>query len=198
MPELHDSVQPIQLATWGSVSGIDLIGERCDKFVAPGSEVGGDAVFGSRERGEYQEPTGSHWLFPIGWNASGQRAGGTDNNGLYAAQENAQTFLFNRRMKSADDTLPGVAPLGSLIVGGKNNVTRTPGRAEESRFRQCKQIEVAEGGQLRGSFLSQTLRETCRVSQIAGRNGLERLGHGGRSSTPSIRVKNHAPFEVPP
>ena len=49
-------------------------------------------------------------------------------------------------MEAADDTAPGVAPLGGLIVGGEDDFAGATGGTEERGFAQGEQIEVAEGG----------------------------------------------------
>src|SRR6266404_4945072 len=71
-------------------------------------------------------------------------------------------------MESADDAAPGVAPLGGLVVRGKDYFTRTTGGTEQRGFGQGEQVEVAEGGQLGGRSVAQPLTQARRPAGVSG------------------------------
>ena len=98
----------------------NLIREGGDELVAAGGEFGGDARGRGGEGGQDQKSTGSQGFFPVRGHNLRQRAGGTNDNGLRAAQENMETLFFNRRVEAADDAAPGIPPLGGLVVGGED------------------------------------------------------------------------------
>ena len=79
----------------GGMGDEHLIGQGGDEFIAPRGKFGGDTVRCGGERGQDQQAPGSQGLFPIRWHALGQGAGGANDNGLRAAQEDAQTFLLD-------------------------------------------------------------------------------------------------------
>ena len=60
-------------------------------------EGGGHAAFALGEAGEDEQAFVGQGFIPIGWDALGQGAGGADDDGLRAAQEDLQTFLFHGR-----------------------------------------------------------------------------------------------------
>ena len=55
---------------------------------------------------------------------------------LASAQQDAETFLFHGRMEAADHTVPGVTPLGGLIVGREDDFAGATGGTEERGFGQ--------------------------------------------------------------
>ena len=170
--------QAFGLASGGDVGEADFVSEGGDEGVAAGGEFGGDAFFGGGEAGEDEQATFGQRSIPINVDALRQGAGRTDDDRLRAAQQDAKTFLFHRRMEAADDAASGVAPAGSLVVGGEDDIAGTAGGAEERGLRQCQQVEVAEGGQLGGRSVAQPLAQARWVAEVsrADRDGRNRHG----------------------
>jgi hypothetical protein len=136
----------LQIAAGGDVSKPDFICQSGDELVAAGGKGGGDTAVASGETGENQETTVGERLLPVGRKAHVLKtAGGTDNDGLASAQKDAETFLFHRRMKTADNAAPIVAPLGGLVVSAQDGIARTAGRAKKPGFLQREQIQIANG-----------------------------------------------------
>ncbi len=140
--------QTLQIAAGGDVSKPDFICQSGDELVAAGGEGGGDTMVASGETGENQETTVGERLLPIGRKAHVlQTAGGTDNDGLTSAQKDAETFLLHRRMKTADNAMPFVAPFGSLIIGGEYDFAGATGGTEHRGFGESEQVKVAASDQ---------------------------------------------------
>ena len=98
------------LATGSDVGEADFVGEGSDQSVAAGGEFGGDALFGGGETGEEEQASGIEGGLPVGWDAFGHGSRGAEDDGLPAAQEDAETFLLHGRMEAADDAPAFVAP----------------------------------------------------------------------------------------
>lgn len=134
------------MAADGGVRYENLIGQGGDELIAASGEHGGDSVGRGGERRQNQQATGSQGLFQVGRYTLAQGAGRANYDGLRAAQEDLQTFLFDRRMEAADDAASGVSPFRGLIVSRKDDFARAMGGTEQCGFGQGKQVEVAEGG----------------------------------------------------
>ena len=120
--------QTLHFAAGRDVSKPDFIRQSGDELVAAGGEGGGDTMVASGETGENQETAISQRFLPIGREEHFfQTACGTNDDGLTAAQENAETFFFHRRMKTADDAPTGITPTGGLVVGGEDGVAGATG-----------------------------------------------------------------------
>lgn len=85
-------------------------------------------------------------MLPVGGDAAGQSACGTEDDGLCATQEDAKAFLLHWGMEAADDAASGVAPAGGLVVGGEDNTAGAARGTEQSGLGQRQRVEVAEGG----------------------------------------------------
>ena len=97
-------------------------------FVPAGGKGAGDAMLVPAEAGQNQKPAIGQRFLPVRCETHFfQTAGRTNDDGLTAAQENAETFFFHRRMKTADDAAPGIAPACGLVVGGDDGVAGATG-----------------------------------------------------------------------
>jgi len=123
-----------------------FIGEGGDEFVAAAGEVGGDAGFGFGEGGEEEQASGIEGGLPFGRDALGQRSRGAEDDGLRAAQEDAETFLFHRRMEAADDAPARITPVRGLVVVPQDGAAGTAGGAEERGLGQREPGEISESG----------------------------------------------------
>ena len=89
--------QALHLAAGSNVREPNFIGERSDKFIPPRGKGAGDAILISAETGENKESAIGQIFLPIRCEAHFfQTAGGTDDDGLTAAQENAKALFFHR------------------------------------------------------------------------------------------------------
>ena len=156
------------LAAGGDVGEPDFVGEGGDDLVAAGGEFGGDAGGGLGEAGEDEQASVGQRLPPFGGDASGQGAGGAEDDGWRAAQQDAQALVLHRRMEAADDAVSGVAPTGGLVVGRQDDMAGAAGGAEEPGLGQGQQVEVAEGGQLGGCSVAQPLAQARRITGVSG------------------------------
>lgn len=91
--------------------------------------------------------------------------------------DDAETFLFHRGVKTADDTAARVAPLGSLIVGGEDGAAGATGGAEQRCLTQGEKIEIAECGQPWRRACAKTHSELARPTRIGGVNAIRSI-HG--------------------
>src|ERR1039458_2836843 len=106
----------------------NFICERSDKFVPAGGKGAGDAMLVPAEAGQNQKPAIGQRFLPVRCETHFfQTSGSTNDDGLTAAQENAETFFFHRRMKTADDAATSIAPAGGLVVGGEDGVAGATG-----------------------------------------------------------------------
>ena len=97
-------------------------------FVPAGGKGAGDAMLAPAEAGQNQKPAIGQRFLPVRCETHFfQTAGSTNDDGLTAAQENAETFFFHRRMKTADDAATSIAPAGGLVVGGEDGVAGATG-----------------------------------------------------------------------
>ena len=147
----------MRLAAGRNVREPDFIGERGDEFVPARGQGAGDAMFVSGDAGQDQQPAIGQRFLPVRRETHFfQTAGGTDDDGLVAAQENAETFFFHRRMKTADNAATGIAPAGGLVVGGEDGLAGATGGTKQRSLGQCEQVEIAQSGQLRPRAGGQT------------------------------------------
>src|SRR5580658_6294230 len=109
--------QALHFAAGCDVSKPDFISQSRDELIAFGGEGGGDAAIAFCETGNNQETVVGEWLLPVGRKAHVLKvAGRTDNDWLASAQKNAETLVFHRRMKTADDAATGIAPTCGFVV----------------------------------------------------------------------------------
>ena len=127
-------METLVLTTWSDVDEPDFVGEGSDEVVAAGGEVGGHSGQVGRKDGDDEHPSGGQWGFPLWRDSLGHATGRTDDDRRSSSKENAQAFLFHRRMESPDDAAPGVAPTGDLIVSPEDCAAGASGGAEESGF----------------------------------------------------------------
>ncbi len=135
------------MAAGSGIDDVDLVGERGDEVVATGRVVAGGTALFRAKAGKDQQAAVSEWLFHSGGRRRGKERAGQMMMGCQAAQGDFQTFLFHQRMEATDDTAPGVALLGGLVVSGENDAAGAAGGTEECGLGQGKQVEVAERGQ---------------------------------------------------
>ena len=128
---------------------VGFIGEGGDKLIAAFGEGCGGVRVGFGKGGEDEEPVVGERLPPFGWDDLGERAGGTNDDGLFAAKKNAEAFAFNGRMKTADDAASGVTPFHRLIVGRENHAARIFPGTEERCLGEREQLDVADGEECR-------------------------------------------------
>jgi hypothetical protein len=95
-----------------------------DQVAADGESGGNTAVTGRKTRKDQQPafvqrstPLGGHSQF---FNATRE----TYDDRRFSAQQDAEAFLFDGRMKTADDAPAGIAPVRGLIVGAENGIAR--------------------------------------------------------------------------
>ena len=94
-----------QAPVGGGVDDGDLSCERGDEFVAAVRRVRRDAARAGREAGYDQQAAGCEVRLPGRRDAeASQAAGGADDDGARAAQQDGQTFLLDRRMETAEDS----------------------------------------------------------------------------------------------
>jgi hypothetical protein len=136
--------QALHLAAGSNVREPNFIGERGDKFVPARGKGASDAMLVSAETRENQESAIGQRFFPIRCETHFfQTACGANDDGLTAAQENAETFFFHRGMKTADDAATGITPAGGLVVGGEDGLAGTTGGTKKRGFWQREQVEIA-------------------------------------------------------
>jgi hypothetical protein len=70
--------------------------ERGDKCVAAARGLCRWAVRAEREAGQEQQAAIGQWLFPFWRHTLGQGAGGANDDGLRAAQKDAQALFLDR------------------------------------------------------------------------------------------------------
>lgn len=119
------------MSAWGDVGKVSLVGEGGDELVAAMGQVGGNAGFGVGKGGEDEQPAVGQRLSPFRQDALGQRSRRADDDGLLAAKQDSEAFLFNGRVKAADDATSGVAPIRRLVVGREDGAARTAGGTKE-------------------------------------------------------------------
>jgi hypothetical protein len=128
--------QALHLPAGCNVREPNFICERSDKFIPAGGKGAGDAMLVPAEAGQNQKPAIGQRFLPVSWETHFfQTAGGTYNDGLATTQEDAETFLFHRRMKTADDAATGIAPAGGLVVGGEDGLAGATGGTKKRGFR---------------------------------------------------------------
>jgi len=139
--------QTLHLAAGRYVGEPDFIGQSRDELIAFGGEGGGDAAFASCEAGKNQETVIGERLLPVWRKAHVLKAAGrTDNDWLASAQKDAETLVFHRRMKTADDTATDIAPTCGFVVSSEDGVAGATGGTKERGFRQCEQVQITESG----------------------------------------------------
>jgi len=142
------------LAPGRDVGEAGFVGEGGDEFVTAAGEVGGDAGFGFGKGREEKQATSSEGGLPLRRNAFGQGSRRAEDDGLGAAQEDAETFPLHRRVEAADDAAAIVAPMRGLVVSAKDGATWTAGGTKERGLRLGEQFEIPEGGQSGWSLTS--------------------------------------------
>jgi len=171
------------------------ISQRDHQFVPPRGQGTGYPTLISTETGQHQQPPIRQCYLPFRRNAySFQTPCGTEDDGLAPAQQDAETFSFHRRMKTADNAAPGVPPAGRLVVAAQNRLTGTTGRAEQRRLGTVERREAAQGGQVGRHRAARKLQQACRVARVVVRNGFKLRTHGWLMALP--RPPEHAPLLV--
>jgi len=146
-------------------------GESGHEEIATGGERGGGAAHGGGKRRQYQQAARGERRAEHGIETRGQAAGGADDDGLGAAEQDAQAFLFHRRVKTADHGAAGVAPVGRLIVGAEDCLAGAVSGAEKSSEWFGEQRGIAEGEEFARSLGSEPHSEPRRPAwMIGGKN----------------------------
>lgn len=97
---------------------VDRISQGGNQSVSLVGQNGGEPVLGRVKGREDQDPACVDARSPFLRDSHPfQSPGRTDDHRLNAAQQDVQAFLFDRRMKSADDASTLIAPFLRLIQG---------------------------------------------------------------------------------
>jgi len=166
----------------GDVGKVRLVGQGGHDLVPVKGRVLGDALWLFAEGGEKQHPSGGEGGAAFRGNPHGvEGAGRANDDGLRAAQEDTQAFLFNRRVEAADDGDARVAQPPGGIVGAEDGVAGGAGGAEEGGLAGGKKGDGTEAVERGGRGLAQPLVQAARPVGVRRREGGQRGRHYGSS-----------------
>lgn len=111
---------------------IRIVRKCCDNLISVRGRILRDTFWQLSERGKEEQSSSIKGGAALARNA--QRfngSGGTDNDGLLAAQENTKTFFFDRRLKATDDRNACITHNSSGVKGTNDSIAGRSNGAEE-------------------------------------------------------------------
>src|SRR4029434_4610529 len=109
-------LESVQQTAWSGMDDAVALGESEDEASAGFGGFAGRAADGGVKNGNEQQFSALEFGLPLHGELKGiESAGGANDDGLRAAQKNAQAFLFHEGVKAADDgAVFGAPALGEV------------------------------------------------------------------------------------
>ena len=169
----HCATELFRLALWRGICDKDFCDECADNAIAICARGASDTRMFCRKRGNQQQASflKRRAVF-IHYLSCAKTAREANDNRLLAAQEETQTFLFHRRMKSANDGDVCLAQFYREVVGFENEVAGAAVGAKEGKRVCVEQVEIADKAKLFGRGASEKGFEGARIARVSvGKSG---------------------------
>ena len=166
-PSCDFTTKLFRLAVRRRVGDKYICGERGDDAIAIRAGGGRDARMFCVKGREEQQTFFLQWRAVFLQNLSrAEIPRETKNDGLFAAQENPQTFAFHRRMETANDGNVCVAQFYREVVGFEDEIAGAAIAAKEGERFFREQVEITNANELFGRGASEKGFERTRIARV--------------------------------
>ena len=181
MPTDKIAAQLLCFAGRSSVYDQDTVCDRSHEEIAPRCHCNVGTMTVAAKTRKIQQPPFFEGFFVLAPNAQFDETPGRENdNRLGAAQENVQTFPFDRRMKTADNGDPSIRKFFDEITSLRDNFRRAVSRAEDRQLSLVENCQVPHRRNRVGSIVCQMASPRVRIPWIAFVNARDIHGSGRR------------------